>query len=127
MPLDYIPELKGIKFPFALASDSGGARGATDAEQIESCLKMLLVTEKGSRVMMRDYGLGLGLILQEPNDEMAQNLFKRLIFEEIMRWEPRVILNSVQFSVEEETLHIYLEYQVGQRENIMSDFAFPIA
>lgn len=128
MANDVVNTLKGMRFPFSVSSISGSTQTTSEKQQIESCLKMLLVTEKGSRPMLRDYGLGLALVLQEPNDEIAQNLFRRLAFEEITRWEPRIIVTNIIFKVEEADLHIFLEYQLLQTgESVTSDFTFPTA
>lgn len=128
MPYDVPSTLKGVRFPFVVSGVSGGSIATEEKAQIESCIKMLLVTEVGSRLMLRDYGVGLSLILQEPNDEVAQNLFRRLAFEGITRWEPRVMITNMTFKTEEEILHIYLEYQLlVNGESITADFAFPVA
>lgn len=127
MPFESSSQIKGLRFPFKVSVKSGRTEVTTEAAQIESGLRMLIVTEKGSRPMLRDYGLGLKIILQEPNDELLQNLFRRLAFEEISRWEPRVIINNIYFKVDKENLHIYLEYRLAETgQDIVSDFSFPI-
>lgn len=121
--------LKGIRFPFGVSTAAGRVRSAEGTEQIESCLRLLLVVDPGSRPMLRTYGIGIQSMLQEPNDEGTQNLFRRLIFEGITRWEPRVSLNSVDFSKDEELgfLHVVLHYELtNSGEALVSDFSFNI-
>ena len=126
MPYDQRKSLKGLRFPFAVSVNSGRCESTENEDQIESCLRMLIATEKGSRPMLRDYGLGAKLLLQEPNDEVLQNLFRRLVFEEVARWEPRVTVNDVSFLVNEAELHIVLYYQVNETgADKASDFSFP--
>ena len=127
MSYDQPNSLKGLRFPFSVSDVSGRSEVTEFSAQIESSLLMLIVTEKGSRPMLRDYGLGIRQLVQEPNDEVLQNLFRRLAYEEIIRWEPRIVLNEIDFAVNEEVLHIYLRYVLVETgSERVSDFTFPI-
>lgn len=108
--------LKGMLFPFRVSAQSGRSAAAVDVGQIESCLKMLLTTDPGSRPMRRTYGVGLNVLLQEPNDDNLRSLFRRIIFEEVTRWEPRVNIVDVIFKSDEQigTLHVILKYELSE-------------
>jgi phage baseplate assembly protein W len=119
--------LKGLKFPFSISAQSGRTSAVENKAQIESCLKLLLAVDKGSRPMRRDYGVGIGTLLQEPNDDILQNLVRRFIFEEVMRWEPRVVLKDVEFISNKDlgVLHVVLFYDLSDTgEANQIDFSF---
>lgn len=108
--------LKGLLFPFRVSEQSGRSAAAVNVDQIESCLKLLLATDPGSRPMKRTYGVGLNVLLQEPNDQNLRVLFRRIIFEEVTRWEPRVNIVDVEFKSDAElgTLHVILKYELSE-------------
>jgi len=118
--------LKGFRFPVAVSPTRGQMLTTEERRQIESDLLLLLVTEPGSRPFRRDYGVGISLLLQEPNDQMLQTLMKRLIIEGITLFEPRVVINDVQFKTNDSTLTIILVYelQANEQENT-AEFSFP--
>lgn len=117
--------LKGLRFPFTISSSRGNALSGEEVKQIESDLLMLLVTEPGSRPFRRDYGIGISLLLQEPNDDILQALAKRRIVEGIVMFEPRIILTNIDFKATNEILTITLGYELQSNgQNITSDFNF---
>jgi len=121
-------DVKGLSFPFGYSDQSGRVQSSDGIAQIESCVKLLLTVDKGSRPMMRDYGVGLSILLQEPNDEVMQNLTRRLIYEEIVRWEPRIQPIDVQFTVDEDLgiLRVDLTYALldtGEQRVMNFDFS----
>lgn len=122
--------LKGMLFPFRVSAQSGRAAASVDVAQIESCLKMLLTTDPGSRPMRRRYGVGLQALVQEPNDQNLRSLFRRIIFEEVTRWEPRVIINDVVFESDEQigTLKVILYYELSETgESKELDISFGVS
>jgi len=118
--------LKGFRFPVVVSPTRGQMLTTEESKQIESDLLLLLVTEPGSRPFRRDYGVGISLLLQEPNDQMLQTLMKRLIIEGVTLFEPRVLINDVQFKTTDSTLTIILVYelQTNEQENV-TEFNFP--
>ena len=118
--------LRGIKFPFTISASRGGALTSEEIKQIESDLYLLLVTEPGSRAFRREYGVGISLFLQEPNDDILLALLRRRIIEGVVMFEPRISINDIQFAVKESTLTIIVSYEVqstGQHNS--SQFSFP--
>ena len=62
---------------------------------LESSVKMLLLTNKGDRVMEPDYGTNIRSLLFESNVSGVQSLIQEEIVLAFAVWEPRVKLTSV--------------------------------
>lgn len=68
---------------------------SNDGRVIESSLRMLLLTEKGERVMEPDYGTSLRRLVFEPNTADLNGEIKQEIAQAISQWEPRAVLQSI--------------------------------
>ncbi len=68
----------------------------TDLKILESSVRMLLLTAKGERLMLPDYGTNLRQILFTPNIESVETLVSHEITEALNRFEPRVTLESLE-------------------------------
>jgi len=108
---------KGWAFPPAFDLDEKIVAMATAEDDIRESLYILLTTIPGERIMLPDYGC---LIHQHVFDIMGETLFTHLrgmIEHAILHYEPRIILENVFFTVEDQgegRLHITLEYKVIQ-------------
>jgi hypothetical protein len=68
---------------------------STDINILESSLKMLLLTAKGERVMLPEYGTSLRQIIFQQNVQGIESLVHQEIVDAITKWEPRVQLISI--------------------------------
>jgi len=68
---------------------------STDISILESSLKMLLLTAKGERVMLPDYGTNLRQIIFQQNVQGIESLVQQEVVDAITKWEPRVQLLSI--------------------------------
>lgn len=85
--------------------DSGiGGKLSTSKEDknIEDSLKVLLTTAKGERAGMPDFGCSIVERLFDPNDPMIEVIMREDILEAIQKWEPRVIVNRIDFIPDED-------------------------
>jgi len=71
---------------------------STDINILESSLKMLLLTAKGERVMLPDYGTNLRQIIFQQNVQGIESLAQQEVVDAITKWEPRVQLISINVS-----------------------------
>lgn len=74
----------------------GGVAMVEDQEDIRQSLQILFSTAPGERVMRPDYGCDLNSIMFENLGEDLLADIERKITESILRYETRVVLNSLQ-------------------------------
>jgi len=86
----------GIKFPF-LDSTRGDYLALTEfqAEQIRSDLIHLLLTRKGSRYYLPEFGTRLYEFIFEPNDGLTFQAIESDIRDSINRFMPNLLVNSI--------------------------------
>lgn len=63
-----------------------------DLEILTSSVKMLLLTSKGERVMLPEYGTNIRLILFEFQSAGVESMVQQEIVDALTKWEPRVAL-----------------------------------
>lgn len=78
---------------------SGDSDGFTpeEFEDIKMCLETLLSIRAGSQPLDRDFGIDYDKIVGYPLD-VAKNMISLEIIEKIERYEPRVAVDSVEFT-----------------------------
>ncbi|MBH3400775.1 GPW/gp25 family protein [Pseudomonas fluorescens] len=75
--------------------ETGGAIG--DLDLISQSIADILTTRIGTRVMRREYGSLLPELVDHPfNDATRLRVYAATVMA-LMRWEPRISLNRVQF------------------------------
>jgi phage baseplate assembly protein W len=67
----------------------------TDVQVLRSAVKMLLITEKGERLMNPSYGTRLRRAVFEPNDDALAGIIRQEIEDAISTFEPRVSIESI--------------------------------
>lgn len=91
----------GWAFPVQFVRDTtGGVKMASDVEDIEQSLTILLSTRPGERVMRYDYGCALDDLLFEPANVSLLTYVEDLIKKSILYYEPRVELRAVRVNTE---------------------------
>ena len=99
----------GVAFPF----DADGVfnQTFTQKEQVKSNLINVLLTEKGERVNLPNFGVGLKNLLFETN--IDTNLLEDRINTQIQQYIPEITLISavVTFSPDEHILYIKITYR----------------
>jgi len=69
---------------------------ASEIEDIEQSLTILLTTRPGERVMRPDYGCSLEDLMFEPGNESLLTYVRNLVDRSILYYEPRIKLESVE-------------------------------
>lgn len=87
--------LRGFAFPFHIDSHSGRIAATEGAEKLQENLKHLLLTRRGERVMLRDYGGGVTQLQHENMNDALLALARRQINKTILQYEPRVLVQEV--------------------------------
>src|SRR5436190_18047553 len=79
---------------------SGNARGddialASDEQDIQQSIRIILSTSKNERVMRNDWGGNLNALLFEPMSTTTLMLAKHYVEQALTQWEPRINLQNV--------------------------------
>lgn len=86
----------GLKFPFGSLEDGLFLKKASNLELIKSNLRQLLLTRRGERVMLPNFGTNLKNYLMEPLDQSLLSQIKREISESIYKYAPNVDIRLLQ-------------------------------
>jgi|TARA_R110000787_G_scaffold44023_1_gene107828 uncharacterized protein len=104
-----------IDFPFK-DSDKGFyfKLNSTNTDAIRSDLLHLLLTNKGERLYLPDFGSDLKKYIFEPNDSITHEQIKDNLNENIKRYIPNLIINDITFKNNniEELIIVELTYTV---------------
>jgi|TARA_R110002126_G_scaffold66_2_gene571 phage baseplate assembly protein W len=104
-----------IDFPFK-DSDKGFyfKLNSTNTDAIRSDLLHLLLTNKGERLYLPDFGSDLKKYIFEPNDSITHEQIKDNLNENIKRYMPNLIINDISFKNDdiEELIIVELTYTV---------------
>ena len=89
---------------------------ATDADAVRADLLHLLLTNKGERLYMPDFGSDLKKYIFEPNDDVTHEQIKDNLNATIKRYMPNLIINSITFKNDsiEELIIVELTYTVTE-------------
>lgn len=103
-----------------LGMNSQTGRALTDNGHIKQSIKDIILTPVGSRVERRDYGSMLFFLIDQPNHKATQLKIMSATVMALTQWEPRITIDSMQFSLNKEKLLLeltyYLKSQSSQKE-----------
>jgi phage baseplate assembly protein W len=106
-----------IDFPFK-DSDNGFyfKMNKTDKDAIRADLLHLLLTNKGERLYLPEFGSDLKKFIFEPNDEITHEQIKENLNQTIIRFIPNLLINDISFrnDVIEELIIVELTYTVTE-------------
>jgi phage baseplate assembly protein W len=92
--------MKTFRHPFSI--DVQGHVATTDnyAEIVRGQLVDVLMTNHNERAMRARYGSNLQAALFDPSDDLVRSDAARMVMESIQQFAPRVIIVSIQFSLD---------------------------
>lgn len=107
---------KGPSFPLN-KSTFGGLDYTEEIDRINQSLFLIFETPKGSRLMMPEFGSDLRKYRFDPLDRVLMERIRYTITEDIKRWEPRIVLTSIEFLADEDniannTLYVSISYRI---------------
>jgi hypothetical protein len=85
---------RGISFPMRVGSD-GRIVWSEGEQNIREAIRIILMTELGERLYLRNFGGGLGQFLFEPNSASTRQLIQDRVTKALAQWEPRIAVESV--------------------------------
>lgn len=95
-----------------IGGDNCSVLMAEDLEDIAQSLTILLTTRPGERVMRPDYGCSVEDLLFEPINASLLSYIRNLIDRSILYYEPRIQLNNIDISEDENLLEGRLKIEI---------------
>lgn len=115
----------GWAFPAAI-SRTGSVRLVSGVDEVDAAIRMILSTVPGERVMRPEFGCAMWELLFAPLTAGTLGLIEQTVREALERWEPRIALNSVVATAEQDsaTVNIAIAYRI-RSTNDMRNLVFP--
>ena len=92
---------RGISFPPRLGPDGRWAT-SEGAQNVRESIRVILLTELRERLMLPEFGAGLGSFLFRPNSAPIHRLVQERITQALGRWEPRIAVEAVDVAADPE-------------------------
>lgn len=123
-PTDFIG--RGVMFPMRV-DQAGSIAMSSGVEELDSAIRMILITAPGERLMRPNFGCRIWELLFEPINANTLGLMAVAVREALGQWEPRVDVESV--TVEpldgaDGKVHIHIGYVV-KATNDVRNLVFP--
>jgi phage baseplate assembly protein W len=97
-----VSEIIGSGLAFPLQVDRrGGIALARDETDVEQAIELILATAPGERPMRPEFGCGVHDFVFDTIDASTIGRMELAIREALDRWEPRVIVETVAFDLDE--------------------------
>jgi phage baseplate assembly protein W len=97
-----VTEIIGSGLAFPLQVDRrGGIALARDETDIEQAIELILATAPGERPMRPEFGCGVHDFVFDSIDATTVGRMELAIRDALDRWEPRVIVETVEFNLDE--------------------------
>lgn len=85
---------RGISFPPHVGID-GRVAWSEGETNVRESIRIILLTELQERLLLPDFGGGLGIFLFEPNTITTRLLIQDRVVKALAQWEPRIIAQQV--------------------------------
>lgn len=86
---------RSMAFPPQVGPD-GRIAWSQGPDNVRESIRLILLTEPGERVMLHEFGAGLGRFLFQPNIVSTHRAIEDAIAQSIARWEPRAQVSAVE-------------------------------
>ncbi len=116
----------GLAFPLQV-DRRGGIALASDETDVDQAIHLILSTAKGERPMRPEFGCGVHDFVFDSIDATTVGRMELAIRDALDRWEPRVVVESVEFGLDEVAdgrLIIDIGYRV-RATNTMRNLVYP--
>jgi phage baseplate assembly protein W len=112
---DSIKAFLGVGWAFPVKPVGGRLGYASYEEDVEQAIQIILLTERGERPMLPEFGGGLRKYLFEPNSPATHRAIEHTVRAALIDWEPRIDLDRVEVVADEKQpnlLLIHVDYVV---------------
>jgi hypothetical protein len=98
----------GVGWAFPPKLVNGGLRYARYEDDIEQAIQIILLTSRGERVMLPEFGAGLRDYVFEPNSDATRARIEESVRKALVDWEPRIDLERVEVTGGDEAPNLVL-------------------
>lgn len=114
----------GLVFPIQLTN--GKPILVTGFPLVEASIKTILSFTIGNRFMLGEFGSLLEELIEEPNDEILENLINTYVIDAVTRWEQRVrqISATIDNKNDRGIINLSITYQVVNSSS-SQNFIYP--
>jgi phage baseplate assembly protein W len=105
----------GVGWAFPVKPVGGRLAFAEYEEDVEQAIRIILLTDRGERPMLPEFGGGLRKFLFEPNSPSTHRAIERTVRTALIDWEPRIDIDRVEVVSDDEQpnrLLIHVDYLV---------------
>jgi phage baseplate assembly protein W len=105
----------GVGWAFPVKPVGGRLQFAAYEDDVEQAIQIILLTERGERPMLPEFGGGMRRFLFEPNAPPTHRAIERVVLAALINWEPRISVENVQVTPDEvqpNLLLIHVDYVV---------------
>jgi phage baseplate assembly protein W len=105
----------GVGWAFPVKPVGGQLQFAAYEDDVEQAIQIILLTERGERPMLPDFGGGLRRFLFEPNSPATHRSMERVVMAALVDWEPRINVEKVEVTpdqVQPNLVFINVDYVV---------------
>ena len=111
---------QGWAFPVSVDPATGRSRGVSSEEDIQQAIRIILLTGKGERMMMPEFGCNIRSYLFGYMDYTTRTQLEQEVRYALIRWEPSITNVEVQVELdplETSRLLIHISYVVRSTNN----------
>src|SRR3954453_23764959 len=105
----------GVGWRFPVNPVNGRLHYAAWEEDVEQAIQIILLTERGERPMLPEFGGGMRRFLFEPNSPATHRAIERAVLASLIDWEPRIDVENVEVASDEvrpDLLLLHVDYVV---------------
>ena len=105
----------GIGWRFPVKPVGGRLQFAKYEDDVEQAIQIILLSERGERPMLPEFGGGLRRYLFEPNSPATRHDIEHTVRDALVDWEPRITVERVEVTSDTEQpnlLLIHVDYVV---------------
>ena len=114
--------VKGLDFPVSESNTGGLFSKSYDLLNIRAGLIQLILTRRGERVMLPDFGTDIRETIFEPLDGTTVTELKTQISTAIDKYAPEVIINLLEITPDNATQTISIKLVFSTKNNISKNY-----
>jgi phage baseplate assembly protein W len=118
---------RGLAWPMQV-DQSGSIRLTRGPEELDSSLRLVLVTAPGERLMRPEFGCRIHELVFEPVNANTLGRMTQAVRDALVRWEPRIDVEAVTVDpdvIVSGLVHISIDYRIratNDRRNLVHPF-----
>jgi len=117
-PIDFEPDVAlGIDLPMIAGAGAAFKLNYMSIDQAVANAKNLILTDRGERIMLPEFGCNLKSILFDPIDELINENLEKIIKDSFDYWLPYIFINNVAVTNNADTNRINILLSISLQDN----------